>query len=185
MSTPVNRRIFGGALLAGTGALAVQRMRSAGLVPDRRKPRSRVAILNETSYSGPARPCAGRRCRVVRFGSPWKDRSGEAEPGGVHPRCRGEYKSPASWCCRHCVSCARRQKRRRGRRDRDISATLNSCLRRPDWLVELRGAADRFVDFNRDEIVKRPLATALHRARSSMAAARRFWLRTLWCPCPR
>ena len=53
MSTPVNRRIFGGALLAATGASAVQRMRSAGQVPDRRKPRSRVAILNETSYSGP------------------------------------------------------------------------------------------------------------------------------------
>jgi hypothetical protein len=50
MSTPVNRRIFGGALLAGTGALAVQRMRSAGQVSDRRKLRSRVAILNETSY---------------------------------------------------------------------------------------------------------------------------------------
>ena len=52
MSIPVSRRIFGGALLAGTGALAVQRMRTAGLVPDRRRARSRVAILHETSYAG-------------------------------------------------------------------------------------------------------------------------------------
>ena len=52
MSTPVNRRIFGGALLTGAGVLAVQRMRSVGLVPDRRKPRSRVAIVKATSYSG-------------------------------------------------------------------------------------------------------------------------------------
>jgi len=52
VSTPVSRRIFGGVLLAGTGALAVHRMRSAGLVPDRRKPRSRVAILHEAVYSG-------------------------------------------------------------------------------------------------------------------------------------
>lgn len=49
----MSRRIFGGALLAGTGALAVQRMRSAGWVADGRKPRSRVAILHEASYSGP------------------------------------------------------------------------------------------------------------------------------------
>src|SRR5260370_17873461 len=52
MSRRLGRRIFGGALLAGTGALAVQRMRTAGLVPDRRRPRSRVAILHETSYAG-------------------------------------------------------------------------------------------------------------------------------------
>jgi len=51
VSIPVSRRIFGGALLAGTGALAVQRMRRAGLVPDRRRARSRVAILHETSYA--------------------------------------------------------------------------------------------------------------------------------------
>ena len=52
VSIPLSRRIFGGALLAGTGALAVQRMRTAGLVPDRRRAHSRVAILHETSYAG-------------------------------------------------------------------------------------------------------------------------------------
>ena len=52
MSSQLSRRIFGGALLAGTGALAVQRMRTAGLLPDRRRAHSRVAILHETSYAG-------------------------------------------------------------------------------------------------------------------------------------
>jgi uncharacterized protein (DUF362 family) len=49
----LNRRLFGAALLAGTGALAVQRMRTSGLVPDRRKPQSRVAILHVGSYAAP------------------------------------------------------------------------------------------------------------------------------------
>jgi len=53
VSTSISRRIFGGGLLAGTGALAVRRMLSSGFVPDRRRPRSRVAILHEDSYSGP------------------------------------------------------------------------------------------------------------------------------------
>lgn len=53
MSSSISRRIFGGGLLAGTGALAVRRMLSSGFVPDRRRPRSRVAILHKDSYSGP------------------------------------------------------------------------------------------------------------------------------------
>lgn len=53
MSAVVSRRIFGGTLLARTGALAVRRMLSLGAVKDRRKPRSRVAILQEGSYDGP------------------------------------------------------------------------------------------------------------------------------------
>ena len=53
MSTSISRRIFGGGLLAGTGALAVRRMLSSGLVPDRRRPRSRVAILHKDSYADP------------------------------------------------------------------------------------------------------------------------------------
>jgi hypothetical protein len=51
VSNSMSRRIFGRALLVGTGVLAVQRMRSGGWVADRRKPRSRVAILHEASYS--------------------------------------------------------------------------------------------------------------------------------------
>jgi hypothetical protein len=49
----MSRRIFGGSLLAGTGALAVWRLRSTGFVPDRRRPLSRVAVLHEDSYDGP------------------------------------------------------------------------------------------------------------------------------------
>ncbi len=51
MKQLLNRRLFSAALLAGTGALAVQRMRTSGLVPDRRKPQSRVAILHVVSYA--------------------------------------------------------------------------------------------------------------------------------------
>jgi hypothetical protein len=49
----MNRRIFGGSLLAGTGALAVRRLCSTGCLRDRRKSRSRVAILHADSYGGP------------------------------------------------------------------------------------------------------------------------------------
>ena len=49
----MNRRIFGGSLLAGTGALAVRRLCSTGSLRDRRRRRSRVAILHEDSYAGP------------------------------------------------------------------------------------------------------------------------------------
>jgi hypothetical protein len=49
----MNRRIFGGSLLASTGALAVRRMCSTGCLRDRRKRRSRVAILHANSYDGP------------------------------------------------------------------------------------------------------------------------------------
>ena len=52
MSPLVRRRIFGGSLLAGTGVLAVRRLRSSAFVQDRRRPQSRVAILHQDSYSG-------------------------------------------------------------------------------------------------------------------------------------
>jgi len=48
-----SRRVFGGALLAGTGALAVRQLCSTGFLRDRRRRRSRVAILHEDSYDGP------------------------------------------------------------------------------------------------------------------------------------
>jgi uncharacterized protein (DUF362 family) len=55
MNRLLNRRFFGAALLGGTGALTVQvaieRMRTSGLLADRRKPRSRVAILSADSYA--------------------------------------------------------------------------------------------------------------------------------------
>jgi uncharacterized protein (DUF362 family) len=48
-----SRRVFGGTLLAGTGALAVRQLCSTGFLRDRRRRRSRVAILHENSYHGP------------------------------------------------------------------------------------------------------------------------------------
>jgi uncharacterized protein (DUF362 family) len=47
----MSRRIFGTAVIAGTGALAVRRMLSTGFLQDRRTPRSRVAIIHQDSYS--------------------------------------------------------------------------------------------------------------------------------------
>ena len=51
MSAPMNRRVFGAVAIAGTGALAVRRMLSTGSIQDRRKPRSRVAIIHQESYT--------------------------------------------------------------------------------------------------------------------------------------
>ena len=48
---PLNRRLFGASLLASTGVLCVQRMRTCGRISDRREPRSRVAILHVDSYA--------------------------------------------------------------------------------------------------------------------------------------
>ena len=53
MSALINRRIFGSSLLAGTGALAVRRLCSTGCLRDRRRRRSRAAILHADSYDGP------------------------------------------------------------------------------------------------------------------------------------
>ena len=47
----LNRRLFGASLLASTGVLCVQRMRTSGRIRDRRRPQSRVAILHADSYA--------------------------------------------------------------------------------------------------------------------------------------
>jgi uncharacterized protein (DUF362 family) len=47
----LNRRLFGASLLASTGVLCVQRMRTPGRISDRRRPRSQVAILHADSYA--------------------------------------------------------------------------------------------------------------------------------------
>jgi len=53
MTKDVTRRVFGASLLAGTGTLAVQRLRTSGFLHDRRKPVSRLAILHAKSYAAP------------------------------------------------------------------------------------------------------------------------------------
>src|SRR5215475_748756 len=47
----LNRSLFGASLLASTGALCVQRMRTSGRIRERRRPQSRVAILHADSYT--------------------------------------------------------------------------------------------------------------------------------------
>ena len=47
----LNRRLFGARLLAGTGVLCVQRMRTSGRISDRRRPQSQVAIVHANSYA--------------------------------------------------------------------------------------------------------------------------------------
>ena len=86
MSPLMSCRIFGGSLLAGTGALAVLRLRSTGFVQDRRKPQSRVAILHEDSYSGPLDSTLIEGIRLFDPNVRGKTVSAEAESGGVHPR---------------------------------------------------------------------------------------------------
>jgi len=50
VSAPASRRVFGAAVIAGTGALAVRRMLSTESLRDRRKAGSRVAIIHQDSY---------------------------------------------------------------------------------------------------------------------------------------
>src|SRR5215471_10691210 len=47
----LNRRLFGASLLASTGVVSVQRMRTSGRIRERRRPQSRVAILHADSYA--------------------------------------------------------------------------------------------------------------------------------------
>jgi uncharacterized protein (DUF362 family) len=53
MTKDVTRRVFGASLLGCTGVVAVQRLRTSGLVHDRRQPISPVAILHADSYAAP------------------------------------------------------------------------------------------------------------------------------------
>ena len=50
MSAPASRRVVGAAVIAGTGALAVRRMLSTDSLRDRRKASSRVAIIHQDDY---------------------------------------------------------------------------------------------------------------------------------------
>src|SRR5262249_13024699 len=51
MRRRLNRRLIGASLVASTGILCVQRMRTSGRIRDRRRPQSRVAILHADSYA--------------------------------------------------------------------------------------------------------------------------------------
>ena len=85
VSMPMNRRIFGGSLLAGTGALAVRRLCSTGRLRDRRKSRSPGCHSPCRVLRRPVGQHADCRPPVVRSDPSRQDRPPEAESGGLHP----------------------------------------------------------------------------------------------------
>jgi uncharacterized protein (DUF362 family) len=135
-------------------------MRSAGQVPDRRKPRSRVAILNETSYSRSLDRALAEGVELFDL-----DLSGrtvllkpnlvESIPGAevnTNPRLVGAAATALLALGAKSVVVAEGPGHQR-----DTQLVLEET----GLAVELRERRIGFVDLNRDEIVKRPLATAL------------------------
>ena len=158
MSIPLSRRIFGGALLAGTGALAVQRMRTAGLVPDRRRARSRVAILHETSYAGSLERELAEGLRLFDLDLRGKTvllkpNLVESIPGAevnTNPRLVGAAADAFLALGAKSVVVAEGPGHQR-----DTQLVLEET----GLAAQLKERRVRFVDLNRDEIVRMPLAT--------------------------
>jgi len=158
VSVPVSRRIFGSALLAGTGALAVQRMRTAGLVPDRRRARSRVAILHETSYAGSLERELTEGLRLFdldlrRKNVLLKPNLVESIPGAevnTNPRLVGAAADAFLAMGAKSVVVAEGPGHQR-----DTQLVLEET----GLAEQLKERKVQFVDLNRDEIVKMPLAT--------------------------
>lgn len=84
MSALMNRRIFGGSLLTGTGALALRRLCSTGSLRDRRRSRSRVAILHEDSYCGPLERTLTEGLRLFDLSLRGKTVLLKPQSGGIH-----------------------------------------------------------------------------------------------------
>ena len=158
MSIPVSRRVFGGALLAGTGALAVRRMLSVGLVNDRRKPRSRVAILHEASYYGPLDRALAEGLGL--FGLNLRGKTVLVKPNLVeyipgaevntNPRLVGAATAAFLALGAKSVVVAEGPGHQR-----DTQLVFEET----GLATELRERRIGFVDLNRDEIVERPLET--------------------------
>jgi uncharacterized protein (DUF362 family) len=158
VSIPVSRRIFGGALLAGAGALAVQRMRTAGLVPDRRRARSRVAILHETSYAGSLERELIEGLRLFDLGLRGKTvvlkpNLVESIPGAevnTNPGLVGAASDAFLALGATSVVVAEGPGHQR-----DTQLVLEET----GLAAQLKERRIRFVDLNRDEIVRMPLST--------------------------
>ena len=158
MSIPVTRRIFGGALLAGAGALAVQRMRTAGLLPDRRRARSRVAILHETSYAGSLEQELAEGLGLFDLNLLGKTvllkpNLVESIPGAevnTNPRLVGAAANVFLAFGAKSVVVAEGPGHQR-----DTQLVLEET----GLAAQLKERRVQFIDLNRDEIVKMPLAT--------------------------
>jgi uncharacterized protein (DUF362 family) len=157
VSAPVSRRIFGGALLAGAGVLTIRRMRSAGRISDRRKAQSRVAIL-EASYSGMLDRTLIEGLRLFDLELRGKNvllkpNLVESIPGtavNTNPRLVGAAATAFLALGAKSVVVAEGP-------GHQLDTQL--ILQETGFSAELRERRIGFVDLNRDEIVKRPLAT--------------------------
>ena len=154
----VNRRIFGGALLAGTGALTVQRMRTAGLVADRRKPLSRVAIVGQESYNETLDRTVAAGLKL--FGLNLRGKTVllkpnlvESIPGAevnTNPRLVGAAATAFLEVGAESVIVAEGPGHQRD---------TQLILEETGFSAELKERRIRFVDLNRDDVVRRPQAT--------------------------
>ena len=153
-----SRRLFGGALLAGTAALAIQRMRTGGSIEDRRKPQSRVAILHQDSYSGNLDTVLADglglfnlrlRGKTVLL-KPNLVESISGADVNTNPRLVGAAATAFLALGAKSVVVAEGPGHQR-----DTQLVLEET----GLATELRERGARFVDLNRDEIVERKLAT--------------------------
>jgi uncharacterized protein (DUF362 family) len=158
VSIPLSRRVFGGALLASTGVLAIQRMRSAGLVPDRRKPYSRVAILRETSY---ARSIERELTEGLRlFDLDLRGKTVLLKPNLVESIPGAEVNTNPA-----LVGAAAAAFLALGARSVVVAEgpghqrDTQLVLEETGFATQLKERRIGFVDLNRDEVVRRPLAT--------------------------
>ena len=158
MSPLTSRRGFGGALLAGTGALAVRQLCSTGFLRDRRRRRSRVAILHEDSYDGPLDRTLIEGLRLFDLNLRGKavllkPNLVEYIPGAevnTNPRLVGAAASAFLALGAKTVLVGEGPGHQR-----DTVLVLAEC----GLEAELRERRIRFVDLNRDEIRKVPLET--------------------------
>jgi uncharacterized protein (DUF362 family) len=158
VSPLTSRRVFGGALLAGTGALAVRQLCSTGFLRDRRRRRSRAAILHEDSYDGPLDRTLIEGLRLFDLNLRGKTvllkpNLVEYIPGAevnTNPRLVGATASAFLALGAKTVLVGEGP----GHQRDTVLVLAESGLE-----AELRERRIRFVDLNRDEIRKVPLQT--------------------------
>jgi uncharacterized protein (DUF362 family) len=158
MNNALSRRLFGGAVVAGTGALAVQRLLSMAHATDRRKRMSRVAILHQDEYSDHLDRVLLEGLRLFRLNLAGKTillkpNLVEHIPGAdvnTDPRLIGAAANAFLALGAKTVLVGEGP----GHECDTVLVLAESGLE-----SELRERRLRFVDLNRDELVKLPLKT--------------------------
>ena len=162
MNQLLNRRLFGATLLAGAGALtarvAIERIRASGLLADRRKPRSRVAILSADSYTAALETTITDGLRL--FDLDLRGKTVLLKPNLVEFIPGTEVNTNPL-----LVGAAADAFRKLGAKT--VTIAEGPGHQRDTYLVvaengleeQLRERRLRFVDLNRDEIVRVPLKT--------------------------